>query len=77
MIMKRINADGAAVGFEDLYAGQARHILVGTDGAAEAELSPFWSDERCWRNPDMVRRILRRLRLADDATVALLSRREP
>jgi hypothetical protein len=66
-----------SVGFTLLYEGPAGHVLVGTDGAAEAELAPFWSDERHWRNPDMIRRTLRRLRLADDATVAMISRREP
>ncbi|MBI4676233.1 MAG: protein phosphatase 2C domain-containing protein [Elusimicrobia bacterium] len=64
------------VGFERLYEGPAGSVLVGTDGAAEADLPPFWSDERYLRNPDLVRRTLRRNRLADDATVALIIRKD-
>ncbi|MBI5239944.1 MAG: protein phosphatase 2C domain-containing protein [Elusimicrobia bacterium] len=69
--------EGAAVGFASLYRGRAARLLVGTDGAAEADLAPFWSDERVWRNPDMVRRLLRRQSLADDASVAVVLRRGP
>ncbi len=68
--------EGSAVGFESLYAGPASSLLVGTDGAAHLELAPLQADERVWRNPDALRRLLRRQRPADDATVALLSRRE-
>ncbi|MBI5209653.1 MAG: protein phosphatase 2C domain-containing protein [Elusimicrobia bacterium] len=65
------------VGFERLHEGPAACVLVGTDGAAEAELAPFWSDERHLSNPDLVRRGLKLQRLADDATVALIIRKEP
>lgn len=62
------------IGFQRLYSGPAERILIGTDGAADAELFPFWSEERFLRNPDLVRRRLKLLRLSDDATVAVIIR---
>ena len=59
-----------------LYQGPASSVLIGTDGAADIDLSRFWNEERFLRNPDMVRRTLRTLRLADDATVAVILGRE-
>ncbi len=64
------------IGFERLYEGPAERVLIGTDGAGEAELSPFWSEERFLKNPDLLRRRLKLLRLSDDATVAVIIRKE-
>lgn len=67
--------EGVPVAFERLYQGPASSIWVGTDGASGIPLETFTPDERFLRNPDMVRRTLRRQRLADDATLALIVRR--
>lgn len=66
---------GDAVGFESLFEGPAAVVAVGTDGAADAGLQPYWTDERYLRNPDLLRRSLKLQRLTDDATVALILRR--
>jgi hypothetical protein len=64
--------------WEVLHDGPASTVLVGTDGAADLpSLDAFWSDERVFRNPDMVRRRLWLSRPADDATVAVVRRRTP
>jgi len=64
--------------WEVLHDGPASTVLVGTDGAADLpSLDAFWSDDRVFRNPDMVRRRLWLARPADDATVAVIRRRTP
>jgi hypothetical protein len=61
-------------------------LVLGTDGAGElaavAPLSPFWSDDRFFKNPDMVRRRLAVLNrgprgglLADDTTLVVIRRK--
>ena len=69
--------EGGGVTLERLYEGPAQRVLVGTDGAGDAALTPFLSEERWFGNPDLVRRALKLQRLADDAAVALIARREP
>lgn len=59
-------------GFTLLHDGPAERVLIGTDGAAEADLKPFWTEDRMFRNPDLTRRRLKLLRLQDDATVAVI-----
>jgi hypothetical protein len=62
--------------------------LLATDGVAEAMLDdapgsdllgPFWTDDRIFRNADMIRRRLtvvdRQQRLADDSTLVVVRRR--
>ncbi len=63
------------VALERLYEGPAERVLVGTDGAADAVLTPFLTEDRWLGNPDLVRRALKLQRLADDAAVALIVRR--
>ena len=64
--------EGAEVSLKVLYDGPARSVLVGTDGAADGDLASLLAGERFFANPDLVRRTLRRQRLDDDATVALM-----
>lgn len=66
---------GDAVRLERLFEGPAERVLVGTDGAAELPLDPFWTEDKFLRNPDLVRRALKLGRTSDDATVALVRRR--
>ncbi len=76
---------------------EARSLLLATDGVIDLEeraggavrgeeervgpLDPFWTDDRFFRNPDMVRRRLAvvsrgaRGGLPDDTTVVVLRRR--
>jgi hypothetical protein len=63
-------------------------VLVATDGAADLAglglpLATFWSDDRCFANPDMVRRRLAVLGrnqpgggLPDDTTLVVARGRE-
>lgn len=66
--------EGANVSLKVLYDGTAQSVLVGTDGAADGDLAPLLAGERFFANHDLLRRTLRRQRLADDATVALIRR---
>jgi protein phosphatase 2C-like protein len=74
----------AGLGFEidrSMAAGEVQSLVLGTDGAVELD-SPFWSDDRFFRNPDMVRRRLTVLSrgargglLSDDTTLVLIRRK--
>ena len=44
--------------FDVHRAADVGSIVLATDGAAELELAPFWSDPRFVRNPDAIRRRL-------------------
>lgn len=66
---------GDPVKLERLYDGPAERVLLGTDGAADLPLAPFWSEDKYLRNPDLLRRSLKLGRPSDDATVAVLRRR--
>ncbi|MBI3297847.1 MAG: protein phosphatase 2C domain-containing protein [Elusimicrobia bacterium] len=66
--------EDGAVGLQRLYQGPAERVLVGTDGAADGELTPFWTEDRFLKNPDLLRRALKLQRLADDATAAVIRR---
>jgi len=77
--------------FQVHHQGPAHRLgsaLLATDGVAEAMLDdapgsgllcPFWTDDRIFRNADMVRRRLtvmdRQQRLADDSTLVVVRRR--
>jgi hypothetical protein len=64
-----------------LAASDVQSLVLGTDGAVELE-SPFWSDDRFFTNPDMVRRRLTVLSrgargglLSDDTTLVVIRRK--
>ena len=66
-----------------IAADDVQSLVLATDGALDLEpLSPFWSDDRLFRNPDMVRRRLAVLNrgprpglLADDTTLVVVRRK--
>lgn len=66
-----------------LPAAELRSLLLGSDGAGDLDgIADLWTDDRCFRNADMVRRRLTLAsrgaaggRLADDTTVVVLRRK--
>jgi serine/threonine protein phosphatase PrpC len=74
----------AQVSFEihrSLAAGEVQSLVLGSDGAVELE-SELWSDDRLFKNPDMVRRRLTVLKraprageLSDDTTLVVIRRK--
>ncbi|HXU03614.1 MAG TPA: protein phosphatase 2C domain-containing protein [Polyangia bacterium] len=74
----------ARVSFEvhrSMAANEVQSLVLGTDGALALE-APFWSDDRFFTNPDMVRRRLTVLKrgprgplLSDDTTVVVIRRK--
>jgi hypothetical protein len=70
-------------GFEILRSvpvADIESLMIGTDGANDlgTKAEHFWTDDRVFKNPDMVRRRLtilnREMRLADDTTLVVLRR---
>src|SRR5262245_24551237 len=74
----------APVSFEihrSMAASEVQSLVLGSDGAVELE-TQFWSDDRLFRNPDMVRRRLTVLSrgargglLSDDTTLVVVRRK--
>lgn len=68
-----------------LPTDDVRCLLIGTDGAEDllklGPLRPFWEDDRCFNNPDMVRRRLvqagKEPGLLPDDTTLVVIRRKP
>ena len=67
---------GGAADFALLHEGPADQVLIGTDGAQEVPLAPLLADGRYLKNPDLLRRRLKLARPSDDATVAVITRRD-